>query len=85
MKWLMTRGTEGRYDKSFHFIALIPEHSLEALKACIFKPHCGLGQAIIKPVGKGDREVNGITSGDGGVAVLTMADSGSLPIAPRRS
>jgi len=55
-EWVVIRGSTSRDAKSAHFAALVGDSSLEALKACGFRPFCGLGRASIRMLDKERRE-----------------------------
>lgn len=51
-EWIVVRGSMKKEATGVHFAALIPDRSLEGLKACNNKPHCGVGRAAIKVLPK---------------------------------
>ncbi|XP_039310101.1 uncharacterized protein LOC105203618 [Solenopsis invicta] len=55
-EWIIVKGSESKSVKSTHFAALITDLSLEGLKACGYKPFCGLGRATVKLLEKGRGE-----------------------------
>lgn len=46
--WIVIRGSKSRDATNTHFACLVRDSSLEALKACNFRPFCGLGRATVK-------------------------------------
>ncbi|EFN70505.1 hypothetical protein EAG_05614 [Camponotus floridanus] len=46
--WIVIKESESRDATNTHFACLIRDPSLETLKACNFKPFCGLGQATVR-------------------------------------
>jgi len=54
--WIVIKGSESRDATSTHFACLIGDPSLEALKACNFRPFCGLGRATVRLLEKEDSE-----------------------------
>lgn len=46
--WIVIRESENRDATNIHFACLIRDPSLKALKACNFRPFCGLGRATVR-------------------------------------
>lgn len=46
--WIVIRESKSKNATNTHFICLVRDPSLEALKTCNFRPFCGLGRAIVK-------------------------------------
>lgn len=59
--WVVSGGSESRDASSSHFACLVTAHSLEALKACNFRPFCGSTRATVKLIEKEHREVSPVT------------------------
>ena len=54
--WVVSGGSESRDASSTHFACLVTSQSLEALKACNFRPFCGSTRATVKLLGRGHGE-----------------------------
>ncbi|XP_015127907.1 uncharacterized protein LOC107048951 isoform X3 [Diachasma alloeum] len=51
-KWVVVRGSETKDAKNSNFVALIDHSALAGLKACNFRPHCGLQKATVRELGQ---------------------------------
>lgn len=59
--WVVSGGSESRDALSTHFACLVTAQSLEALKACNYRPYCGSTRATVKLLEKEHREVSPVS------------------------